>query len=132
MRISDWSSDCALPISFGDLASAVGSSVSENVFYVNGLNITDFRQGLGSVTVPFEFYETVDVKNGGYPAEFGRATGAFVNATTKSGSNEFHGSVKFNWEPNAFKSDAPNTLFSDNDYVHIGKASCRERVCEYV
>src|SRR3546814_7178177 len=91
MRISDWSSDCALPISFGDLASAVGSSVSENVFYVNGLNITDFRQGLGSVTVPFEFYETVDVKNGGYPAEFGRATGAFVNATTKSGSNEFHG-----------------------------------------
>src|SRR3546814_1186865 len=83
MRISDWSSDCALPIAFGDLASAVGSSVSENVFYVNVLNITDFRQGLGSVTVPFEFYETVDVKNGGYPAEFGRATGAFVNANTK-------------------------------------------------
>src|SRR3546814_12183602 len=54
---------------FGDLASAVGSSVSENVFYVNGLNITAFRQGLGSVTVPFEFYETVDVTNGGYPAE---------------------------------------------------------------
>ncbi len=101
---------------FGNLASAVGSSVSENVFYVNGLNITDFRQGLGSVTVPFDFYETVEVKNGGYQAEFGRATGAFVNATTKSGSNEFHGSVKFLWEPDDLASDAPNTLFSDNDF----------------
>lgn len=101
---------------FGNLASAVGSSVSENVFYLNGLNITEFREGLGSVTVPFDFYETVEIKNGGYAAEFGRATGAFVNATTKSGSNEFHGSVKFNWEPDWAREDQPNTLFADNDF----------------
>src|SRR3546814_17947146 len=96
MRISDWSSDvCSSDL---DLASAVGSSVSENVFYVNGLNITDFRQGLGSVTVPFEFYETVDVKTGGYTAEFGRATGAFVTATTKAGSHAFNARVTLPWE----------------------------------
>ncbi|MBH9538877.1 TonB-dependent receptor [Novosphingopyxis sp. YJ-S2-01] len=104
---------------FGNLASAVGSSVSENVFYINGLNITDFRQGLGAATVPYDFYESVEVKNGGYQAEFGRATGAFVNATTKSGSNEFHGSVKFNWEPDDLRSDSPNTLFRDNDFASV-------------
>jgi len=107
---------------FGDLASISGASVSENAYYVNGLNVTDFRKGLGSSTVPFDFYETVEVKNGGYQAEFGRATGGVVNAVTKSGSNEFHGSVLFNWEPDSLRSDSPDTrnpntadsLFIDN------------------
>lgn len=101
---------------FGDLSSLAGSSVSENAYYINGLNITEFREGLGSVTVPFDFYQTVETKIGGYQAEFGRTTGGFVNATTKSGTNEFHGSVLFNWQPDDLRDDAPNTLFADNDY----------------
>lgn len=100
---------------FGNLPSVAGSSVSENTFYVNGLNTTSFRNGLGSSTVPFEFYQTVEVKNGGIPAEFGRFTGGFVNATTKSGSNEFHGGITFNYEPNALADDQPNTYATDND-----------------
>lgn len=105
---------------FGDLASISGASVAENAYYVNGLNVTDFRKGLGSATVPFDFYETVEVKNGGYQAEFGRATGGVVNATTKSGSNEFHASMLFNWQPDELRSDSPDTrnahdeLFVDN------------------
>ncbi len=102
---------------FGNLASISGASVSENAYYVNGLNVTDFRKGLGSATVPFEFYETVEVKNGGYQAEFGRATGGFVNAVTKSGSNDFHGSLMFNWEPDDLRSDAPDTRNPRNNNV---------------
>ncbi|WP_066548519.1 MULTISPECIES: TonB-dependent receptor [unclassified Sphingomonas] len=100
---------------FGNLPNISGSSVAENIFYINGLNITNFRTQLGAVTVPFDFYETVEVKNGGFQAEFGRATGGIVNATTKSGSNEFKGGVLFNWEADDLRSDAPNTLFEDND-----------------
>jgi Carboxypeptidase regulatory-like domain len=100
---------------FGNLPAISGSSVSENTFFVNGLNITDFRQGLGSVEVPFEFYNTVEVKNGGVSAEYGRFTGGFVNATTKSGGNKFHGGVLFNWIPNKLNDDAPNTLIDRND-----------------
>lgn len=112
---------------FGNLPSVSGASVSENQYFVNGLNVTDFRKGLGSATVPFDFYETVEVKNGGYQAEFGRSTGGFVNAVTKSGSNDFSGSVTFNYEPDSLRSDAPdsrnpltnNSLFVDNsrDYA---------------
>lgn len=95
---------------FGNLASISGSSVSENAFYINGLNITDFRKGLGSVTVPFNFYETIEVKNGGFQAEFGRTTGGVVNATTISGSNKFHGGVSVNYEPDNMQASGRNEL----------------------
>lgn len=100
---------------FAGQATIGGSSFAENAYYVNGLNITEFRQGFSPVAIPFDFYQTVDVKTGGFQAEFGRATGGVVVATTKSGSNDFKGSVLFNWEPNALQSDAPNTYVADND-----------------
>lgn len=100
---------------FGNLPNISGASVAENAYYINGLNITNFRTQLGAVTVPFEFYQTVEVKNGGFQAEFGRATGGIINATTKAGSNSFKGGVLFNWESDDLRSDSPNTLFEDND-----------------
>ena len=35
----------------------------------------------------------MQVKTGGYEAEFGQATGGVVNVVTKSGTNDFRGSV---------------------------------------
>lgn len=99
---------------FGNLAAISGSSVSENAFFVNGLNITEFREGLGSVQVPFEFFNTVEVKNGGVSAEFGRFTGGFINATTKSGGNEFHGGALVSFAPKFGYSTAPNTVGNFN------------------
>jgi hypothetical protein len=104
---------------FGNLASVAGSSVGENAFYLNGLNITNFRNFLGSNEVPFEFYQTVEVKNGGFPAEFGRATGGFVNATTKSGSNEFHTGAVITYQPRQLRDTSPNTKYSDNDGAYL-------------
>lgn len=99
---------------FGNLPNISGASVAENAYYVNGLNITEFREGLGAVVIPFEFYQTVEVKSGGYAAEFGRATGGIINAVTKSGSNEFHAGVLVNYEPDWLKSNARDTVFSEN------------------
>lgn len=111
--------DTAFSVGGSLLAQAVpsiaGASVSENTYFINGLNITNFRNGIGSVEVPFDFYQTVEVKNGGISAEFGRLTGGFINATTKSGSNEYHGGILFNWSPDDLRDDAPNTYATDND-----------------
>ena len=90
--------------SFGNLASIGGSSVAENAYYLNGLNITNFDNYLGSARVPFDFYRSVEVKSGGYPAEFGRATGGIVNAVTKSGSNDFFGGINIAWSPDWLRS----------------------------
>jgi outer membrane receptor protein involved in Fe transport len=95
-------------------AAIGGSSIGENVFYVNGLNITNFVNGIGGATVPFEFYKSVEVKTGGFPAEFGRGTGAMINAVTKSGSNDFTFAIHGNYEPDSLREDAPNALTARN------------------
>ena len=89
-----------------------GGSVSENAFYINGLNITNFNTYLGGATVPFDFYKTFEVKTGGYPAEYGRATGGVINATTKSGTNDLYFAVHGNYEPKDLRAPARDTYLS--------------------
>ncbi|WP_339862748.1 TonB-dependent receptor [Paremcibacter congregatus] len=98
------------------LASIGGSSVAENVYYVNGMNITNFRTFVGGSTLPFEFYEQVEVKTGGYQAEFGRSTGGVINAVTKSGTNEFSGGANVFWEGNALRETTPDTYSNANRF----------------
>lgn len=86
-----------------------GSGPAENAFFINGLNITNFVTGLGGATVPFEFYKNVEVKTGGYSAEFGRATGGIINATTKSGTNDFIVELHGTWAPDSLRQDTPDT-----------------------
>ncbi len=98
----------------GNTVSIGGSSVAENIFYINGMNVTNFRTFVGGTTVPFEFYDQVQVKTGGYQAEFGRNTGGAVIALSRSGSNTFHGGFNVYYEPNALREDAPNTYAQNN------------------
>lgn len=99
---------------FGSTVSLGGASVAENVFYVNGMNITNFRTFVGGSTIPFEAYEQLQVKTGGYSAEYGRATGGAVIAATRSGSNTFHGGFNFFSTPDQLRSQAPDTFQSLN------------------
>lgn len=95
---------------FGNLASFSGASVAENVFYINGINVTNFRNGLGGNSVPFEFYKQFQVKTGGYGAEFGRSLGGVINAVTKTGTNEFEAGVNVYWTPDSLRENSPDTL----------------------
>ena len=105
---------------FGGLSFG-GSSVAENVVYINGLNVTDpyLRQGFSSV--PFNFYEEFQVKTGGYSAEFGRSTGGVINAVTRSGGNEFKGGIQVTIEPSAWVESPTDRYYSD------GKLLARDR-----
>ncbi|MCK5379120.1 MAG: TonB-dependent receptor, partial [Acidobacteria bacterium] len=89
-------------------------SVAENSYQVNGLNITNFRNGLGSNQVPMEFIEEIQVKTGGYAAEYGRSTGGVINMVTKSGSNSLHGSFSLFFEPESLQEQEPDTYLRPN------------------
>lgn len=102
---------------FSNQVSIAGASFTENAFYINGLNVTDFVSGGQPTEVPFDFYQTVEVKTGGAPAEFGRATGGYVVATTKSGTNQYHASVTGIWEPDGLRNSAPSTRTTDYEHA---------------
>lgn len=76
-----------------------GSSGSENTYFIDGSEVSDVRRGsLGtSAAAPLDFLQEVQVRNGGFEAELGGATGGVINVTSKSGSNAFHGNAFFNW-----------------------------------
>lgn len=108
---------------FGDVVSIGGASVAENAYYINGLNITNPDTYVSSAQVPFDFYKTVEVKTGGYSAEYGRATGGVINAVTKSGSNDFMFAVHGNLAPNDLSAHNPDTYSSRGDYKSSSTAS---------
>ena len=103
----------------GKLASFSGASVGENAYYINGLNTTNFRNGLGGSQVPFEFYEQFEVKSGGYGAEYGRSTGGVVTAITKSGGNDFKFGASAFYEPDLFRADKPDVYTADGELAQI-------------
>ena len=81
--------------------SVAGTTSPENSFVIDGLSVNDPAYGIVGTPLSVEFIQDVNVITGGYMPEFGRATGGVMNAVTKSGSNEFHGSVFGNWSPGA-------------------------------
>ncbi len=83
----------ALGVSFS------GSSSLENQYVVDGVNTTGLTFGTVGSPIINDFIEEIEVITGGYNAEFGRATGGIVNVVTKSGSNEFKGSVFGTYQP---------------------------------
>jgi hypothetical protein len=97
---------------FGGLTFG-GSSVAENSYYVNGLNVTDFYNRNGFSEAPFAFYQEFQVKTGGYSVEFGRSTGGVVNAVTRSGSNEFHYGAELTVQPDEWESSGRNAYNAD-------------------
>lgn len=93
--------------------SFAGASIAENTSFINGLNTTNFRDGTDFSTVPFEFYETLQIKTGGYSAKYGRSLGGVMNARTKSGSNDF--TVGANVYYSAQLDTSPETYIAAND-----------------
>ena len=98
--------------SFGGISFG-GSSVVENSFYINGLNVTDFYNRNGFSSAPFAFYQEFQVKTGGYSVEFGRSTGGVINAVTRSGTNDFDFGVEYTVEPSAWQAQTKDRFNDD-------------------
>jgi len=77
----------------GDEINIAGSTGGENIYYVDGIHVTDPYIGATSTDLPYNFIQEIEVKTGGYEAEYGRALGGIVNAITRSGGDEFQGQL---------------------------------------
>ena len=85
--------------------SIYGSTSAENSFLIDGVNTTSVIKGVQGKDINNEFIQEVEVKTGGYQAEYGRNTGGVINVITKSGGNEFHGAVFGYYNSTGMKAD---------------------------
>jgi Carboxypeptidase regulatory-like domain/TonB dependent receptor len=74
-------------ISFGGMRSF------SNEITVDGADFVNAASGIQRATPPQESVQEFRVVNNSFGAEYGRAMGGIVNIVTKSGTNDFHGSV---------------------------------------
>ncbi|MBK7932323.1 MAG: TonB-dependent receptor [Acidobacteria bacterium] len=93
-----------------------GASGSENVFIIDGQEVTNFRTGSldGNFNIPFEMVQEVQVKSTGYEAEYGGATGGIVNVVTSGGNDKWRGSFGSSFRVAKFQGDRRAILGSFN------------------
>src|ERR1700739_2123663 len=82
---------------FGTQLSISGHRPTENNYRVNGISVNDYSNGSpGSVQgaqLGVDAIQEFSVLTANYTAEYGRTSGGVINAITKSGTNDFHGTA---------------------------------------
>jgi hypothetical protein len=77
----------------GDEANFAGATGHENKYFIDGADATDPYIGYTGTNLPYNFVKDIEVKAGGYEAEYRSCLGGIVNVVSHSGGNEFHGQV---------------------------------------
>ncbi len=96
--------------------TAFGLPGTSNLFTVNGNDTNDPFNGLNNSGATNNFLGTNEIQElaivtNGYTGQYGRAAGANVNYTTKSGTNSFHGNGVWYWN---------GRVMNANDYFNNG------------
>jgi hypothetical protein len=101
--------------------SISGGTGLENNYIADGVSITDggfggigvYSRIYGSLSsgINLSFVKEVQVKTGGFEAQYGKSTGGIVQIVTKTGTNQYHGSVGGYFAPQQLEKDR---RFSDD------------------
>src|SRR5215472_3030330 len=82
---------------FGGELTISGQRSTFNNYRIDGVSVNDYAMAAPGnvigVVLGVDAIEEFQVLTGGFPAEYGRATGGVVNAISRSGTNQFHGAV---------------------------------------
>jgi hypothetical protein len=82
---------------FGQQLTISGARPQQNNYRLDGISLNDYANGApGSVlggNLGVDAIQEFSVLTSNYSAEYGKTSGGVVNATTRSGTNGFHGSV---------------------------------------
>jgi len=105
----------------GPQALAAGQQYENNSISIDGISTTSAVWGGTTIITPSEdSVESVKVLSNGYDAENGRFSGAQIEVTSKSGTNNFHGSAFFTAHRpglDAYQSyNGTNTVQRDNSF----------------
>jgi outer membrane receptor protein involved in Fe transport len=82
---------------FGQQLTISGARPQQNNYRLDGVSLNDYANGApGSVlggNLGVDAIQEFSVLTSNYSAEYGKTSGGVVNAVTRSGTNDFHGSI---------------------------------------
>jgi hypothetical protein len=99
----------------GRLAPTAGGSRMDNLFLVDGINVTNPHYGDIFPDITELDIKEVSIVRGGVTAEFGRTGGMVVNAITKSGTNDLRGEARGEAQPSSLVADNKNVAVQNTD-----------------
>ena len=115
--------------------SVGGGSGLENNYVLDGVNITNAGYGAAGAysttfktlgnAISYDFIKEIQVKTGGFEAEYGQASGGVFNVVTKSGTNAIAGSAFGYFQPDALVATYTNVQTA-NGTVNTAGTSNRE------
>lgn len=117
------------------LSPNAGGARMDNTYLLDGVNITNPHYGDLVPDVAEIDIDEVSIKRGGITAEFGRTGGMVVNAVTRSGTNQFHGQGRYEFQPDDWVADSKgtiqNTIDRDGPAIALGGPLLRDRAWFY-
>ena len=117
-------------------APNAGGARQDNTYLLDGINITNPHYGDVLPNVTELDIDEANIKRAGISAEFGRTGGMVINAVTRSGTNDFGGEVRFEYQPADFVSDSElsnlqNTIDRQGIAGSLGGPLVRDRAWFY-
>jgi outer membrane receptor protein involved in Fe transport len=130
-------------LSPGVTAGVNGNTISgamsyDNLYLVNGAVVNENLRGQPHALYIEDAIQETTVLTGGISAEFGRFTGGVVSAITKSGGNDFSGSVRDTldnpkWTAKSFSTQPTPVDHTNNTYEEtLGGRIIRDRIWFFV
>ena len=110
-------------INYRDIDGAQGDvgRSTDNLYYFDGINVTDRTLGINGANLNTEIIQEQSVLTGAIPAEFVGAPGLISNVVTKSGGNDFSGSVNYYVQSDSFVESNKN--FADESFSTFDAAA---------
>jgi hypothetical protein len=91
-------------LNYADIGGNLGRS-RDNFYYIEGIDVTDSYDGYYGADLNVEIIQEQSVTTGGIPAQFIGAPGLVSSVITKSGGNDFHGSLNYFFQNDSLMAD---------------------------
>ncbi|OYX54885.1 MAG: TonB-dependent receptor [Brevundimonas subvibrioides] len=118
-------------VNYSDVGGTIGTS-TDNVYYLDGVDVTDPATGTFGSNFNSEIIQEQQVIVGGVPAQYAGGSGLISTVVTKSGSNDWHGSLNYYLQNDGLvANDQHSTSGGFNTYdsaVTLGGPLLRDRL----
>ncbi len=106
-------------LNYRDIGGDAGVS-RDNFYYIDGINVTDGVSGTFGANLNTEIIQEQQVLTGGIPAEYVGAPGLLSSVITKSGGNQFSGTINYFFQNDGLIAENRNA--SDQEFSRFDTA----------